>query len=244
MKKNYFYLLCFLFITIQGLKAQYKPTGNIFKGSVGITGGFSAIDIGDFQRWLSNNNVSVTSSSFLNLGIEGFVVKNHFVAGINYRYEGPATLGNNYGKTTPKNDKIGVLFGFDPRKEDDDKHILITLGFGYCETSARFHGNPPYVLQDYQTPNQTARLKQANFYINPKVLLLYVKKVKLGVEAGASFYLFGNYKYGYDYTYYTYGYNSNGTYTMHSHTQFIGHRVQSVPNFGSASLNISAYIGL
>jgi hypothetical protein len=244
MKKNYLFLLCFLFLIVQELQAQYKPTGKIFKGSVGITAGYSAIDIGEFQRWLSYNGVNVTSSNFLNLGIEGFVVKNHFVAGINYRYEGPVYFGTNYGKTTPKNDKIGVLFGFDPMQADDDKHVLITVGLGYCETSARFNGNPPLVLDNYQIPDQSARLKQPNFYINPKVLLLYVKKIKLGVEAGASIYLFGNYKYGYNYTYYTYGYNSNGTYSQQSHTQFLGYRVQGIPNFGNASLNISAYIGL
>ncbi|HTD93562.1 MAG TPA: hypothetical protein VK644_07115, partial [Chitinophagaceae bacterium] len=87
MKKKYFYLFCFLVLTSQGLKAQYKSTGKVFKGSVGITGGYSALDIGTFQRWLSDNGVNMTSSNFLNIGIEGFVVKKHFVGGFNYRYE-------------------------------------------------------------------------------------------------------------------------------------------------------------
>ena len=244
MKKIYFYLLCFLLLTNQGLKAQYKSTGRTFRGAIGITGGYSLIDVGEFQRWLNYNGVSLTSPAFLNLGMEGFVVKNHVVVGLNYRYEGPASLASHYGKTSPKNDKIGLLFGFDPMQADDDKQVLITVGLGYCETSALFHGYPPYVLEDYQIPDNQARLKQANFYLNPKVMLLYVKKLKLGIEGGATFYLFGNYKYGYNYTYYTYGYNSNGTYTQQSHTQFIGYPVQGIPNFGQASLNISAFIGL
>ncbi len=244
MKNIYFGLLCCLFLLSEKSDAQNKTSMNSFRGSMGITMGYSALDVSDFQRWIVKNGGTNTSSNFLNLGMEGFIVRNHIVAGLQYQYEGPANFGIQYGRTSPKNDKVGFFVGYDPMQDDNDKHALITIGAGYCETSALFHGNPPYVLIDYQIPNQKARLKQANFYINPKVTLLYVKKIKLGVEAGASFYFFGNTKYGYNYTYYTYGYNSNGQYTRQSHTQFIGYRVQGVPNFGQTSLNISAYIGL
>ena len=244
MKSIYFYLLCCLFLTSTWSTAQYRSKP--FRGSFGITGGYSVLEISDFQHWLTNNGRTLTSSNFINLGMEGFIVRQQAVVGFQYQYEGPASIGYQYGKTSPKNDKVGFFVGYDAMKDNDNKHVLITLGLGYCETSVRFHSNPPLVLQDYFTlpPQYQTRLKQANFYINPKILLLYVRKVKLGVEAGATFYFFGNYKYGYDYTYYTYGYNSNGTYSRQSHTQFIGYRVNGVPTFGQASLNISAFIGL
>ncbi len=235
MKRIYFYLLCCLFLIPQWSKAQYKSTGKSFRGSFGITGGYSAIDIYDFERWLNHNGCSVTSSNFMNLGMEGFIVRNQIVAGFQYQYEGPATFTNQYAKTSPKNDKIGIFAGYDPMKDDDDKHVLITLGIGYCETSARFHSKPPLILEDPYIPDQLARLKQANFYVNPKILLLYARKIKLGIEAGASFYLFGNYQYGYDYTYYTNAYNSNGNNSRQSHTQFFRYRFDGVPNFGQIS---------
>jgi hypothetical protein len=246
MKSIYAGIICFLFLISHTSNAQYRGAGRPFRGSLGITFGYSSLDASDLQHWMATNNGSPVPTNFLNIGVEGFIVRKRAVFGVNYIYDGPASFRSQYGTTSPKNDKIGFFTGLDLMKEYDRKHVLITVGLGYCQTNILLHGNPPPILQNNDIPNNLAQLRQNNFYINPKVTLLYVKPIKFGIEAGATLYLFGNYNYGYNYTYYTYGYSSNGSYSSYSHTQFISNRVQGlgIPNIGNVSFNISAFIGL
>ena len=245
IKKFFLFLNVVLIANILAAQSSSSSLGNNpFRGTGGVVLGWSSVDTHDFELWLNQNGRQLNSSNYLNIGLEGFIVRNHLVVGLGYYYEGLANFTPNYYKTSPQRDKIGIFIGGDPMDESDRRHLLFTLGIGYAATTIKFHDNPPDILENSSVPDPYAKLEQNSLWLNPKLTILYVTKIKFGVDLGASFYFSGNYKYGYDYTYYSYGYNSNGQYVSQSHTTFIGYPVFGIPYLGKASFNVSAYIGL
>jgi hypothetical protein len=252
MFKTSFFYRFFLFqlsllFVAHVLIAQAKKNDKEFTGTAGIMFGNSAINTDQFNQWMSSNsNGGLSTTGFFNFGLEGFIVKNHFVYGLAWRHEG---LFTGYSPVSPNRGSIAFHLGVCPTNPYSLQQLLITVGIGYSAMTVKFHGNPPSILHSYYIPDKQAVLIQNAFWINPKVNLFHLIKfpkkgqVRVGLDAGVSFYFPGNYQYGYYYTYYTYGYNSHGQYTRQAHTKFIGSVVKGIPYWTTTSFNISGYIG-
>jgi len=227
--------------------SQRRKDDKEFTGTAGIMLGNSAINIDQFNKWMSSNtNSGLSTTGFYNYGLEGFIVKNHLAYGLAWRHEG---LFTTQSAVSPKRGSIAFHIGVCPTNSYSLQQLLITVGIGFSAMTVNFHGNPPSILHTYYVPDNKAVLIQNAFWVNPKVNLLHLikfaggRQVRVGLDGGVSFYLPGNFKYGYNYTYYTYGYNSKGQYTRQSHTKFIGHIVNGIPAVLPVSFNISGYIG-
>lgn len=219
-----------------------------FKGIIGIFAGGSRIGADNFALWakaVSNSGQGLKTTTFFNVGVEGFVVSNHFVYGFVYTHESLLTNGS---EISPNRGSIAVHFGGSPSNPYNIHQIFFTLGIGYSQMNIKFHGDPPAVLQDPYIPNNLAKMKQSAFWLNPRVNLVRIiqvkgkNKFKVGLDAGPNFYFSGNYKYGYTYTYYTTSYYG-GSYHKVSHSKFIGYIVDGVPKIDKIGITVSAFIG-
>ena len=227
--------------------SQRNKNDKEFRGTGGIMFGSSAINIDQFNQWMNSNTTGgLSTTGFFNLGLEGFIVRSHFAYGIAWRHE---SLFTSHSAVSPNRGSFAFHLGVCPTNPYSLQQLLITVGIGYSSITVKFHGSPPPALHSYYVPDNQGELIQSAFWINPKVNLFHLikfqnnKKVRIGMDAGVSFYFPGNYQYGYYYTYYTYGYNSKGQYTRYSHTKFIGNIVNGIPNWLPMSFNISGYIG-
>jgi hypothetical protein len=247
---RFFFFQISLLLLSHVLLAQGSQTGKDdkpFTGTLGIMFGSSAINADQLSQWMSKNTSGgMSTTGFFNYGLEGFIVKKHFVHGLAWRHEG---LFTTHSAVSPKRGSLAFHLGVCPTNQYSLNQLLITVGIGYSAMTVKFHGNPPLTLHTYYVPDSQGMLIQSAFWINPKVNLLHLikfpldRQVRVGLDAGVSIYLPGNFKYGYNYTYYTYGYNSKGQYTRQAHTKFIGHIVNGIPAVLPVSFNISGYIG-
>jgi hypothetical protein len=244
----------YLLLQVQILFGQAAPKNDKeFTGTIGVMFGSSSINADAFSEWMrENTREGLSTSGFYHYGLEGFSVKNHVVYGLAWRHEG---LFTTYSQVAPRRGSIAFHIGACPANPSSPLQLLITVGIGYSAMTVKFHGSPPDILSTYNIPNTKAILIQNAFWINPKVNLFQLikfsrpkqankgRQIRVGLDAGVSFYLPGNFKYGYYYTYNTYGYNSKGQYVKQTHRKFFGRPVYDVPGWMPLTFNISGYIG-
>jgi len=269
MKKNILFLFL-LFLLIQTTFAQYTYPQNsypqnrnnsysssnnyqnlpAFRKAIGITFGTSILTgMRAFQNWSNaeTNGYGMSSSAFFNIGIQAFVIKNHFVYGFAGNYEGLLS----YSNWNPGRINMGIYLGGSLKDAYSPIQILTTVGIGYSSLTINLHGhelnytNNIYNNSFYNYGNSAYNLYQNALYINPKVTFIKrINKLNLGLDASIGIYVPGALKYGYYYYTGTTYYNSS-THSYQRQKAFAGYNLtgNGVPNFDNISFTLCGFIG-
>jgi hypothetical protein len=224
---------------LHGQITTQKSADRKFRGAVSFLMGVSEINDTQLNRWLSDNTgTAVNGRGFLNVGLQGFFAKNHFIYGIAYSHESILVRPD----VSPNRGNIALHFGASLSDPYSLQQLLVTMGIGYSQLSVYFHGHVPPSLITKGIPLSTSKLMQPAFWLNPKITLVRniqtknFNKLRAGIDAGIGLYFPASYSYGYTKT----------TSQSHNGTVFVGHKVNnvSIPNIGTMSFTISAFIGI
>ncbi|MBX9851298.1 MAG: hypothetical protein K2X86_06010 [Cytophagaceae bacterium] len=222
---------------LYGQMTAKKSADRKFRGAISFLMGVSAINNTQLNRWLSDNTGTIVSGrGFLNVGLQGFLAKGHFIYGMAYSHESILVRPN----VSPNRGSFGLYSGASLSNLYSPRQLLLMVGLGYSSMSVYFNGNVPATLATKGIPVRTAKLIQPAFWLNPKITWLrniQIKKfakLRTGIDAGIGFYFPASYSYGYTKK------------TSHNHSgAFDGYKVNHVPipNIGTMSFTISGFIG-
>ncbi|HXA01499.1 MAG TPA: hypothetical protein VNW99_05885, partial [Cytophagaceae bacterium] len=127
----------FLYHVIVAQGSQTGKNDKKFTGTAGIMFGNSAINIDQFNQWMSGNtNGGLSTTGFFNWGLEGFIVNNHLAYGLAWRHEG---LFTTHSAVSPKRGSLAFHLGVCPTNPYSLQQLLITVGIGYSQMTVKFH---------------------------------------------------------------------------------------------------------
>lgn len=196
--------------------------------------GTSFIGTNNFAKWsnqVSNGN-GLKSNGFLNLGIQGFAVRKHFVYGLSLMHE--SLFAAKESGMSPNRTNVAFHLGAALSNPTSNRQILTTIGFGYSGLNINLHGNPAPVPAKISSPGNS--ISQFAFWLTPKITIIKILKIgdarfKAGLDAGFGFYFPGNYKYG----------HSTG---QGKGSHFVGYTISGIPNINTISFTLGGFIGI